>query len=95
MEEFEPFESYDLTAIAPEFDVAIVDGPITSKHGEATRYIPLEWCFARLKASGVVFLDDADRAEEQRVVDFITRQRSGLTADRLRTEKGLLRFAVE
>ena len=38
---FETFMSYDLSALNSIYDVALVDGPITSVFGHATRLVPL------------------------------------------------------
>lgn len=90
--EFNSCESYDLTNISAQFDIAVVDGPITSKHGAATRLVPLEWCLARLSPGGSVYLDDANRSEEQQLVKYVEMNWGDVRIDRIATEKGLARF---
>jgi hypothetical protein len=92
---FNACTSYDLSAIETEFDVAIIDGPITSVHGSATRLVPLEWCIARLQRSDAIYLDDAHRAEEQCLVNFLKNTSPDVKISWLSSEKGLARFSRE
>jgi predicted O-methyltransferase YrrM len=84
-------KSYDLPADAGPFDVALIDGP-PHHVGEATRYHPLKWSVDRLKPGGAVYLDDAARPPEQRIVAALKSAVPGLTANKLRAEKGLVKI---
>ncbi len=85
-------QSYDLRGLDLDFDVAVVDGPITSKFGAATRLAPLEWCAVRLHPGATVYLDDADRAEERQVVEALLARQLDIKAENLVAEKGLVRL---
>ena len=87
-----PFRSYDLDILDTDYDVAVVDGPITHLFGMATRIVPLEWCAVRIKDTGVIYLDDAARLEERAVVEVVCRSVPGLKAQILPAEKGLVRI---
>ena len=88
----EAYHSYDLCQLDAQFDVALVDGPITAEFGAATRLAPLEWCVSRLHPGGSVYLDDAARTEERQVVATLIERHSGITAESLDTEKGFVRL---
>lgn len=86
------FSSYDLGELNVDFDVALVDGPVTGQFGEATRSVPLDWCVGRLQGERVVYLDDAGRAAEASVIRASKQRWVGLDVDMIETEKGLLRL---
>lgn len=86
------FKSYDLSGQACEFDVALVDGPITPYFGAGTRSVPLEWSLARLNAGGAIYLDDAGRREEQAVVDALRASCTTANFELIATEKGFYRM---
>jgi predicted O-methyltransferase YrrM len=83
------FSSYDLAALDADFDVALVDGPPLAL-GEAARSVPLDWCVRRLAGDRVVYLDDAFRPAESRIVAESRQGWTGVTVRTLATEKGLL-----
>lgn len=89
---FKPFRSYDLDAYDYPFDVALIDGPIADKFGDATRSVPLAWALARLKSGSNVYLDDAGRPGEKQVVEQILRTCGEVLEETIDSEKGLLRF---
>jgi predicted O-methyltransferase YrrM len=87
-----PYYSYDLCQLDAQFDVALVDGPITAKFGAAARLAPLEWCVGRLNSKGSVYLDDAARTEERQVVTSLLALHPDIKAENLDTEKGFVRL---
>lgn len=85
-------KSYDLPNDRDTFDVALVDGP-PYWAGEAGRYHPLKWSVDRLNAGGSVYLDDAARPPEQRIVAALkTAVPSVTVVEEARAEKGLVRI---
>ena len=88
---FAACHSYDLCQLDAEFDVALVDGPITAKFGAATRLAPLEWCVSRLNPGGSIYLDDAERAEECQVVVALRALHPEIEVEFMDAEKGLVR----
>jgi predicted O-methyltransferase YrrM len=88
---FAACHSYDLCQLDAQFDVALVDGPITAKFGAATRLAPLEWCVSKLNPSGSIYLDDAERAEERQIVAALCALHPEIEVEFLDTEKGLVR----
>lgn len=87
------FLSYDLSHQEVEFDVALVDGPISPIHGAGSRSVPLQWCLARLHPGQVIYLDDASRAEERTMIRAVAPAWPGCRFDMIETEKGLLRIS--
>ena len=85
-------ESYDLTSLDVDFDVALIDGPPVSQFGVATRSVPLDWCVARLDGDRVVYLDDAARDAEQKAIQCSKYDLSDFNVEMIDTEKGLLRL---
>jgi len=88
------FKSYDLTRQTGDFDIALVDGPITPRFGAATRAVPLEWCLTRLSAQNAIYLDDAARWQERSVVDGLAGSFPAVEINFIATEKGLYRLAM-
>jgi predicted O-methyltransferase YrrM len=88
------FMSYDLSRLDLDFDVALIDGPIAGQFGVHTRVVPLEWCAARLKSGGVVFLDDTSRPGETEIIGIVKKLQKRLATEFLDTEKGLCRLTV-
>lgn len=87
-----PSKSYDLPDDRESFDVALVDGP-PYWAGEAGRYHPLRWSVDRMNPGGSVYLDDAARAPEQRIIAALKAAVPDVTvADEARAEKGLVRI---
>jgi predicted O-methyltransferase YrrM len=84
--------SYDLRQLDVRFDVALIDGPITSEFGAATRMAPLAWCIDRLCFGASIYLDDADRAQERLVVATLRAIHPDVQTERLEAEKGLVRL---
>lgn len=89
---FAACHSYDLCRLDAQFDVALVDGPITERFGAATRLAPLEWCVSRLNPGASVYLDDAERAEERQVVAALRTRHPEIEVEFLDAEKGLVRI---
>lgn len=83
------FSSYDLGGLDVAFDVALVDGP-PAAFGEAGRSVPLDWCIRRLEGERVVYLDDALRGGESRIVEALRAAWPNVNMRTLATEKGLL-----
>ena len=92
---FSGFTSYDLAGLDSDFDVAIIDGPIVSKFGAATRSIPLEWCAARLAGERVIYLDDALRAGEQSICKSLKARWPTVNIEYLVAEKGLAKITCD
>jgi predicted O-methyltransferase YrrM len=88
------FKSYDLESQDFAFDVALVDGPIVSRFGAATRAIPLLWCLDRLRRESAIYLDDAARPEEQAVTHALRQLRPDIDVEMIATEKGLVRMGL-
>lgn len=86
------FSSYDLTGVDVPFAVALIDGPAVGTFGSATRLVPLEWALARLDDGAAVYLDDAKRSDEVRVVKTALSGRAGYETTEIEAEKGLLRI---
>jgi predicted O-methyltransferase YrrM len=84
-------KSYALPDDRDGIDLALVDGP-PSWAGEAGRYHPLRWSTERLNTGGAVYLDDAARGPEQRIVEALRTQLPGIVATDVRAEKGLVRI---
>lgn len=84
-------KSYDLPSDRDSFDVALVDGP-PYWAGEAGRYHPLKWSVDRMNSGGSVYLDDAARPAEQRIVTAIKSEVPSATVEEVRAEKGLVRI---
>jgi hypothetical protein len=91
--QFGPFLSYDLARIDYDFDVAIIDGPIVASFGEATRLVPAKWCLDRLTDNNAIYLDDAKREAERKVIEEIKSVSPNLTFKELLTEKGLIKVS--
>jgi predicted O-methyltransferase YrrM len=91
LEGLPPSKSYALPRDGGGIDIALVDGP-PYWAGEAGRYHPLKWATDRLNPGGAVYLDDAARAPEQRIVAALRASTQGLTTSELRAEKGLVRL---
>ncbi|MBK9363213.1 MAG: class I SAM-dependent methyltransferase [Rubrivivax sp.] len=82
---------YDETALPPTMGPAnllVVDGPPASVAAE-TRYPALPRLMDRLAASATVFLDDAGRPDELRIVQRWTQNWPTFKAEYLPLEKGL------
>lgn len=85
-------KSYDLPGDRTTFDVALVDGP-PYWAGEAGRYHPLKWSVDRMNPGGSVYLDDAARPPEQRIVAALKEAVPAVTVvEEARAEKGLVRI---
>jgi methyltransferase family protein len=91
---FGPFISYDLTGLEADFDIAVVDGPVTPVLGAATRSVPLEWCLTRLAEQRTLYLDDAMRSEERAIVDALRIQWQKIDVESVAAEKGMYKFVV-
>lgn len=75
----------------PSIDLLIVDGPLQEKQPtRLIRYPALPALFARLSPDAVIVLDDCDRPDERRVVEFWLKEFSGLAAERVPSEKGTI-----
>ncbi len=83
------FKSYDLTELTTDFDIALVDGPITHQMGAGARSVALEWCLARLKSRSAIYLDDAARLEESAIVDALRAAWPKVSFESVPSEKGL------
>jgi predicted O-methyltransferase YrrM len=73
-------------------DLALIDGPPGNSYGGQARREPLKWTLSRLSAGGTVFLDDANRPAEQAIVADALRERPGMAAEMIHTEKGLAKL---
>jgi len=68
-------------------DLLVVDGPPMDT-GPLARYPAGPLLFGRLGATGAVFLDDADRREERKVVERWKREFPGASFETFSTERG-------
>lgn len=91
---FPRFISYDLSGLELEFDVALIDGPIVGQFGSNTRAVPTDWCLERLADKAAAYLDDAARPGEAEIIAAVKRDRPGLMAELIETEKGLCKFSL-
>jgi hypothetical protein len=87
--------SYDINCL-PEgrFDVILVDGPPTATHPFG-RHAPLSWALSRVTEDGVVFLDDADRANERNCLARLQDEFPECVITLHRTEKGLAQITLK
>jgi len=85
------YKSYNLANFNVDFNVALIDGPI-SVFGAETRAIPLEYCLQRLKGDRVIYFDDAARTDERNVLRQYLSDYSHVHVQYLETEKGLARL---
>ncbi len=83
---------YDLANLpAGPIDVLVIDGP-PADTAPLARYPAGPLLFPRLREGGAVFLDDADRPDEQEIVARWQRSFPGLDLRRRPSEKGLAVF---
>ena len=87
-----PSKSYALPDDGDGIDLALVDGP-PYWAGEAGRYYPLHWSTDRLNPGGAVYLDDAARGPEQRIVETLCSEAPGVVTAEVRAEKGLIKIS--
>src|SRR5438128_1291348 len=84
-----PSRTYDLTWLEHySADLVLVDGPPASL-GLLARYSPLKWAVDNVTSTGSVFLDDANRPEEEAIVNRVMRECSALQCEAIDCEKGL------
>lgn len=88
------FTSYNMDGQDYDFDVALIDGPVCSVHGDKTRSIPLDWCAARLRMNCSIYLDDADRPPEKDLLQSLRKAYPMLIVETLVAEKGLAKITV-
>ncbi|MBL8908555.1 MAG: class I SAM-dependent methyltransferase [Rhizobiales bacterium] len=89
---FRPFRSYDLSNEDHQFDVALIDGPITDLFGDATRSVPLKWSLSRLTGGSNIYLDDAARSGERTIARQLRESGEVILEEHIDCEKGLLRL---
>lgn len=70
-----------------EIDLVIVDGPPGTVQ-ELARYPALPLLWSHLRDEAVLLIDDADRADERRVIELWCSEFPSLVAERLAAEKG-------
>jgi predicted O-methyltransferase YrrM len=80
---------YDIAALAglQEIDIVIVDGPPGTVQNFA-RYPALPLLWSRLSDEAVLLIDDADRADERKVIELWCGEFPSLVVERPTTEKG-------
>jgi len=91
---FAQCKSYDLSGLHANYDVAIVDGPITHVHGDAARLVPIEWCLSNMNPDASIYLDDASRPEERKIIETVCGPRRGIETKELGVDRRLVRFAL-
>ena len=72
-------------------DMLVVDGP-PMPMGHMVRYPAGPELFPRLSSTATVFLDDAEREDERRIVERWIAENPGLRAEKIKCEKGCVMF---
>lgn len=85
--EAQPWYSLDGLRLAEDVDMLVIDGP-PSRRGDLARYPALPQLHPLLAAGATVFLDDADRPGERRVVERWQAELPGYQLTRIPLEKG-------
>ncbi len=81
---------YDASKLpAGNFDLMVIDGPPTTQ-GQLSRYPAGPILFGRLNVGALVFLDDARRADEQKVAGLWQREFPEFQQRYVKLDKGLL-----
>ena len=75
-------------------DMLVVDGPPTPMD-PMMRYPAGPLLLAKLAPGGALFMDDADRPEERRIVELWLAENPGLRAERMECEKGCVAMRRE
>lgn len=85
--------SYDLSAVPNMgIDLGLVDGP-PYHFGDSARQAPLKWAVEHLNPGGAIYLDDANRPEEQRILKYIKSTYPNTEMQSFDAEKGLVRIS--
>jgi predicted O-methyltransferase YrrM len=75
------------------WDMIVIDGP-PHHHGQLARYPAGPYLFAKLAPAGTVFLDDADRRQEQEIVRRWRQEFPAMTAEHIPCEKGCAKLSL-
>lgn len=87
--------SYDLSAVPNiGIDLGLVDGP-PFHFGEYARQIPLKWAVEHLNPGGAIYLDDANRPAERKILRFIQSTYLNTEMQSFDAEKGLTKIFLK
>ncbi|HEY9708969.1 MAG TPA: class I SAM-dependent methyltransferase [Oculatellaceae cyanobacterium] len=81
---------YDTSKIQgiKSIDMLIIDGPSQHEREEMIRYPALPLLFDSLSDDAIILLDDADRKDEEQIVNLWLKQFPGFELEKIATEKG-------